>query len=164
MSSIIITSSNYEGYQAEIVFKPHNENLAINLGVHQIPYLFDASQLEPPREVYGVYSMVVYYQGDECPVIMDVPNPTPTPTPTPTSTSTPTPTPSPTPTLTPTKSFDPCQPLTPTPSPTSTTTPTPTTTSTPTGTCLNPCGCPEPTKPKPTRTSTPTLTPSATNC
>jgi len=157
MSSIIVSSSNYEGYFAEIVFKPHNEEIAINLGVHELPYLFNASLLEPPRDVYGTYSMAVSYQGDLCPVILEVPNPTPTPTPTPTSTSTPTPTPSATPTLTPTMSFDPCK-LTPTPTITVSPSVTPTTTPTPTGTCTNPCGCPEPTKPKPTRTTTPTPT------
>lgn len=162
MSSIIISSSNYDGYQAEIVFKPFNENVAINLGVHEIPYLFNASLLEPPREVYGTYSMVVYYQGDECPLILEVPNPTPTPTPTNTPTSSPTPTPTSTPTLTPTKSFDPCQPLTPTPTNTPTVTSNPTPTPTPTSSCTNPCGCPEPTIPKPTRT--PTLSVSQTFC
>jgi len=164
MSSIIVSSSNYEGYFAEIVFKPYNEEIAINLGVHQLPYSFDASLLEPPREVYGTYSMAVSYQGDLCPVILEVPNPTPTPTPTPPSTPTPTPTPPPTPTLTPTKSFDPCQPLTPTPTNTPTISSTPTMTPTPTGTCNNPCGCPEPTKPKPTRTTTSTPTPSSSGC
>jgi hypothetical protein len=162
MSSIIISSSNYDGYQAEIVFKPFNENIAINLGVHEIPYLFNASLLEPPREVYGTYSMVVYYQGDKCPLILEVPNPTPTTTPTPTPTSSPTPTPTSTPTLTPTKSFDPCQPLTPTPTNTPTVTSNPTPTPTPTSSCTNPCGCPEPTIPKPTRT--PTLSVSQTFC
>ncbi len=137
--SIIIRSINYDGEIANIIFTPDVDNVVINLGQQTLPFLFRPYLLTPPRDVYGVYTIIVMFNGVECPNILNVPRPTPTPTPTPTKTSTPTPTV--TPTVTPTPTFDPCKVPTPTPTPTKTSTPTPTRTPTPTPSCTNPCGC-----------------------
>ena len=162
--TILIGSINYNGEIATVLFKPDNANVVINLGNVVLPYLFDPSLLNPPRDIYGTYTILVL--GDDgncktdCPNILQVPRPTPTPTPTVTTTRTQTPTP--TTTNTPTPTFDPCK--VPTPTPTTTTTPTitPTNTPTPSATCTNPCGCPDPSRtPRPTRSPRPT--PSATS-
>jgi hypothetical protein len=137
--SIIIRSINYDGEIANIIFTPDVDNVVINLGQQTLPFLFRPYLLTPPRDVYGVYTIVVIVNGIECPNILNVVRPTPTPTPTPTQTSTPTPTV--TPTVTPTSTYDPCNVPTSTPTPTSTSTITPSPTPTPTETCTNPCGC-----------------------
>jgi hypothetical protein len=137
--SIIIRSINYDGEIANIIFTPDVDNVVINLGEQILPFLFRPYLLTPPRDVYGVYTIVVTINGVQCPNLLNVVRPTPTPTPTPTQTSTPTPTV--TPTVTPTPTFDPCKVPTPTPTPTKTSTPTPTRTPTPTPSCTNPCGC-----------------------
>lgn len=150
--SITIQSINYSGEVANILFKPVNVNTVINLGNQTLPYVFDPSLLTPPRDVYGVYTILI--DGADCPVILNVPVPTPTPTPTVTTTPTNTPTPSITPTVTPT--FDPCK-ITPTPTNTPSVTPTKTITPTPT---ISPGASPTPTNtPTPTKTPTPTPTP-----
>jgi hypothetical protein len=139
-TSIVISSVNYDGELATILFKPDNNNTTINLGNVVLPYTFDASLLNPPRLVFGTYTILV--NNSTCPNILQVPRPTPTPT----KTSTPTPTNTLTQTITPTPTItlNPCL-LSPTPTSTQTPTPTPTNTSTPTNT--------------PTNTPTPTLTP-----
>jgi len=155
--SITIKSINYDGEIANIIFTPDVNNVVINLGQQTLPFLFRPYLLTPPRDVYGVYTIVVIVNGIECPNILNVPRPTPTPTPTLTPTSTPTLTPTSTPTPTPTVTVNPCL-LTSTPTPTNTSTVTPTLTSTPTPTVtLNPCLV------TPTATSTPTVTPTQTS-
>lgn len=162
--TILIDSINYNGELATVLFKPDNENTVINLGNVVLPYLFDPSLLNPPRDIYGTYTILVLgTDGNcktDCPNILQVPRPTPTPTPTTTVTKTVTPSPTTTPTPTPT--VDPCKVPTPTPTTTTTPTTTPTNTPTPSATCTNPCGCPEPSRtPRPTRSPRPT--PSATS-
>ena len=162
--TILIESINYDGELATVLFKPDNANVVINLGNVVLPYLFDPSLLNPPRDIYGTYTILVLgTDGNcktDCPNFLQVPRPTPTPTPTLTPTRTQTPTP--TKTQTPTPSYDPCKVPTPTPTTTSTPTITPTNTPTPSATCTNPCGCPEPSNtPKPQKTPRPT--PSITN-
>jgi hypothetical protein len=131
--SITIKSINYDGEIANIIFTPDVDNVVINLGQQTLPFLFRPYLLTPPRDVYGVYTIVVIVNGIECPNILNVPRPTPTPTPTLTPTSTPTLTPTSTPTPTPTVTVNPCL-VTPTSTSTPTLTPTPTNTSTPTST------------------------------
>jgi hypothetical protein len=151
--SITIDSVNFDGELAQVLFKPDNDEVVINLGEITLPFVFFPGILVPPREVYGVYTILI--ENGTCTNILNVPRPTPTPTPTHTPTRTPKPTTTPTPTPTPT--FDPCKVPTPTPTNSPTPTVTPTLTPTPTETCTNPCGCPEPSKtPKPTKTPTPT--------
>jgi hypothetical protein len=119
--SITIKSVNYDGEIANIIFKPADEETAINLGEQVLPFIFQPYLLEPPRTVYGTYTILVL-SGD-CPTVLNVPKPTPTPTPTVTPTKTPTPTPTVTPSPTPT--YNPCN-ITQTPTPTPTKTPSPT--------------------------------------
>ena len=147
MSTIIIQSINYSGEVANIIFKPNGVNSVINLGNQILPYLFDPSLLTPPRDVYGVYTILL--EGADCPSILNVPLPTPTPTPTVTTTPTTTTTPTVTPTVTPT--FNPCPPIPPTRTPTPTRTSTPTVTPTP--------GASQTPTPTQTMTTTPTPTP-----
>ena len=152
MNTITIQSVNYSGEVANILFKPVNVNAVINLGYQTLPYVFNPSLLTPPRDVYGVYTILI--NGADCPIIMNVTVPTPTPTVTPTKTPTQTPTQTTTPTVTPT--FNPCSispTPTPTPSITPTHTPTPTNTQTP-GASATPTQTPTMTK-----TPTPTPTP-----
>ena len=141
-TTIVISSINYDGESANILFKPDNDNVTINLnkefGQIILPYTFDPSLLNPPRTVYGTYTILV--NNSHCPNILNVPRPTPTQTPTPTVT--PTHTPTPTVTSTPTATINPCF-ITPTPTNTITPTHTPTLTKTPTNT------------PTPTKTVTP---------
>lgn len=133
---IIISSVFNDGDLAEVLFKPDNSDLVINLGNITLPFLFEPQLLIPPREVYGSYTILVV--GTDCPYFLNVPRPTPTTTPTYTPTKTPTPTPTTTPTQT--NSPLPCQSQTPTPTPTytPTNTVTPTFTVTP-STSVKPC-------------------------
>jgi hypothetical protein len=150
MNTITIQSVNYSGEVANILFKPVNVNAVINLGNQSLPYVFNPSLLTPPRDVYGVYTILI--EGADCPIIMNVTVPTPTPTSTMTQTPTNTTTPTSTPTNTPT--YNPCN-VSPTPTPTPSITPTHTQTPTMTQT---PGASATPTQ-TPTMTKTPTPTP-----
>jgi len=149
--SIIISSENFDGQLANILFKPDNDNIVLNLGDVIIPFNFQPSLLVPQREIYGSYTIFVLSGG--CTNILNVVRPTATPTPTITVTKTPTPTPTLTPT--PTTTFDPCNFPTPTSTPKPSKTPKPTVTPTPTVTST-PCFPPSPSV---TKTPTPTPTP-----
>jgi hypothetical protein len=149
-NTITIQSVNYSGEVANILFKPVNVNAVINLGNQSLPYVFNPSLLTPPRDVYGVYTILI--EGADCPIIMNVTVPTPTPTPTMTQTPTNTTTPTSTPTNTPT--YNPCN-VSPTPTPTPSITPTHTQTPTNTST-------PNAPTPTPTNTTTPSQTPTMT--
>lgn len=142
-ANIVISSINYDGEIAEILFKPDNDNIAINLGEVTLPYTFNPSLLTPPRDVFGTYTILI--KNTKCPNIMNVPRPEPSNTPTPTVTKTPTVTPTHTPTVT--MTADPCF-VTPTPTNSITPTVTPTHTITPTL----------------TRTPTPTVTVTPLTC
>lgn len=142
-ANIVISSINYDGEIAEILFKPDNDNIAINLGEVTLPYTFNPSLLTPPRDVFGTYTILI--KNTKCPNIMNVPRPEPSNTPTPTVTKTPTVTPTHTPTVT--MTADPCF-VTPTPTNSITPTVTPTLTITPTL----------------TRTPTPTVTVTPLTC
>jgi len=149
--SIIIQSINYDGELSNIIFNPYGENTVLNLGDQILPFEFIPSLLNPPKEIYGTYTILVL--GADCPNILNVPRPTPTPTPTTSPTKTPTPTPTVTPT--PTGTYNPCNIPSPTRTPTPTRTPPPTRTPTPSVT-KTPCYTPTTT---PTSTPTPTPTP-----
>jgi len=161
---VLISSPHYDGSTGQLLFTPIGTTTVINLGNVTFPYLFDPSTLEPPREIYGSYT--IYIQSDDCTYYLNIPKPTPTTTPTLTPTKTVTPTV--TPTLTPTPTFNPCKVPSPTPTQTLTQTPTGTPRSTPTVTpSYNPCGIyPDPNKPLPSpyRTPTPTKTPNINPC
>jgi hypothetical protein len=141
---IIIESVNFDGELANVLFKPDNENITINLGYVTLPFTFNPTLLTPQREVYGFYTILV--EKNNCTNYLTVSRPTPTPTPTITPTRTPTVTPTSTPTVTPTN--NPCPTVTPTSTPTSTPIPSPTKTVTPTPTptiCKSPTPTPTPT-------------------
>lgn len=78
---IRIQTSNFSGQDAQLLFKPDNDNVVINLGIVTLPYTFESELLNPPREVYGTYTILI--TGSDCPNILNVPRPVPTPTPTP---------------------------------------------------------------------------------
>jgi hypothetical protein len=158
MSQIItIQSINFVGETANVLFKPDNDDITINFGDVTLPFVFNASLLTPPREVYGFYTILV--ENGNCPNVLRVPRPTPTPTPSPTQTRTPTPTPTSTPTNTPSNTPTNTPTPTPTNTPTATTTATPTPTPTPT---WDLCVTPLPPNFTPTRTPTNTPTPTQT--
>jgi hypothetical protein len=160
MSQVItIQSVNFVGETANVLFKPDNDDITINLGYVTLPFTFDPSLLVPPREIYGFYTILV--ENGICANVLNVPRSTPTPTPTPTPTRTPTPTPSVTPTRTPTPTPTPS--VTPSVTPSHTPTRTPTPTPTPTAT-WDPCVTPFPftQTPTPTNTPTPSVTPTNT--
>lgn len=116
-NSIILSSINYSGESASVIFKPDINDNIFNIGEVILPYTFNPSVLTPPQEIYGVYTIVV---SKDCTNILNVIRPTSTPTPTPTYT--PTVTMTQTPTTTPTLTIDPCY-ITKTPTPTVTPTP-----------------------------------------
>ena len=164
--SILIESIHFSGESASIQFQPFGTDISINLGSVILPYEFFPGNLNPPREVYGTYTILTVLEPD-CPYFLNIVPPTPTNTPTPSVTKTQTPTPSVT--NSPTPTIDPCL-ITETPTSTPTNTPTktpqPSVSVTPSETKI-PCS-PTPTKtirPTPTNTPTnrPTSTPTPTN-
>lgn len=74
MNQIIkIESVNFSGENANVLFKPDNDDVTINLDVVTIPHTFDLSTLNPPREIYGFYTILVL--NGNCPNIIEVPRP-----------------------------------------------------------------------------------------
>ena len=60
MSQVItIQTINFVGEIANVLFKPDNDNITINLGNVTLPFVFDPGLLSPPREVYGFYTILV---------------------------------------------------------------------------------------------------------
>jgi hypothetical protein len=119
MPNITITSQNFEGYTASIIYNPDTGG-TFNLGLQVIPYVYIAEYIN------GQY--IITFSGiTNSDIVCNLyvsPTSTPTITPTPTPTNTPTITSTPTSTLTTTPT------ITPTITPTTTTTPTPTSTTT----------------------------------
>lgn len=114
-NTITISSNNFNGELVNILFKPDNQDITINLGDVNIPYSFNTEGIIPPCEVYGTYTILV--KSTDCPYFMNVVRTTPSPTPTPLPTSTPTITPTHTFYPTSTPSITPSYPIyTPTPS------------------------------------------------
>ncbi len=58
--TITISSINFSGEVANIIFKPDNDNVVINLGNQVLPYTFNSSLLVPPRDVYGTYTIYTW--------------------------------------------------------------------------------------------------------
>jgi len=80
MSQIItIQSVNFSGEPAQILFKPDNSNITINIGLVTVPYTFQPDLLTPPQEIYGTYTIST--DGGNCTNFLDVPRPTPKNTP-----------------------------------------------------------------------------------
>ena len=117
---VVIESINNPGELANIIFTPFGLDISINLGNVTLPYLFEPGLLDPPRDIYGNYTITTLE--DSCVHYLEVLPSTPT------VTNTPTITPTITPTLSLSKSLDP----TPTESICATRTPKTTSTVTPT--------------------------------
>jgi hypothetical protein len=139
MPTVLISSTNYNGYYGDITYLPDTGG-TYNLGYQLIPYYYTNDY------VYGIYSIFFSAYNKTCEYEFILPTPTPTntitPTITPTVTITPTNTVTPTRTITPTITVTPTNTITTTP----TITITPTRTITPTVTIT------------PTNTITPTIT------
>lgn len=71
--TILISSDNFNGQLANVVFKPDNSFDVINLGDVLLPFLFEPNLLTTPREVYGVYTILVISCG--CPNFLTVVRP-----------------------------------------------------------------------------------------
>lgn len=56
--NVTIESINYSGENASVFFLPDNDTTTINLGVKQIPFVFNPNVLVPPREIYGTYTII----------------------------------------------------------------------------------------------------------
>jgi len=77
MSQIItIQSVNFSGESAQILFKPDNSNITINIGFVILPHTFQPDLLTPPQEIYGTYTIST--DGGNCTNFLNVPRPTPT--------------------------------------------------------------------------------------
>jgi hypothetical protein len=96
ITTIQITTDNYNGQTAVITFTPDNGDPVVNLGSQVLPYDYNAEY------VYGTYSLYFPLFDTTCTLVIVNQTQTPTPTPTVTPNQTQTPTPSITPTLTPT--------------------------------------------------------------
>lgn len=68
--TITIESVNYSGKSVNILFKPDNDDITINLGEVTIPHTFDFDLLGLDREVYGFYTILSIV--DNCPNILEV--------------------------------------------------------------------------------------------
>lgn len=121
MPTILISTVNYNGQIADIIFSPDTGG-TVNLGSYVLP-----QQLELDY-VYGNYDLSFSAYGNTCSFYLSDPS-NPTPTPTTTVTPTITPTVTPTLTVTPTTTITPSPTIT--PSNTNTPTQTPTTSITP---------------------------------
>ena len=87
---IIIESINFEGELAVILFTPLGETEVINLGQVTLPYEFNPSLLDPPKDIYGSYNVLT--SGGSCSNILNIVPVTPTLSVTNTQTPTSTPT------------------------------------------------------------------------
>ena len=93
MATILISTVNYNGQIADIIFSPDTGG-TVNLGSYVLPQQLDLNY------VYGVYDLSFSAFGSTCTFALWDPD-KPTPTPTPAITLTPTPTITPTISLTP---------------------------------------------------------------
>jgi hypothetical protein len=56
-STVEITSNNFSGQQATVVFTPINSEISYGIGVKTIPFLFDSSTISSNIDVIGSYSI-----------------------------------------------------------------------------------------------------------
>ncbi len=69
--SITINSKNFEGKTVNVLFKPDNDNITLNLGFVTLPFVFYPNELNPSRQVYGTYTILV--EDGQCLNILNVP-------------------------------------------------------------------------------------------
>jgi hypothetical protein len=53
--TVIISSVNFSGEQANIMFTPTGSNESFGLGTQLLPYTFDSSLIN--KDIYGTYSI-----------------------------------------------------------------------------------------------------------
>jgi len=84
--TIVISSINYDGELASVIFTPQGSVNVINLGMVTLPFTFQGNLLTPPQDVYGTYTILV--ENGNCPNILNVPRPITTTTTSSTTTTT----------------------------------------------------------------------------
>jgi hypothetical protein len=52
-----ISSTNYSGYQANVIFTPENTDTSYGLGVKTIPFLFNTLSIPNITTIKGTYSI-----------------------------------------------------------------------------------------------------------
>jgi hypothetical protein len=57
--SVVISSNEFNGEIANILFNPLNSDDVINLGQVTLPVTFNPSLLTPPRTIYGFYTITI---------------------------------------------------------------------------------------------------------
>jgi hypothetical protein len=55
--TVIISSVNFSGEQANIMFTPTGSNESFGLGTQLLPYTFDSSSIN--KDIYGTYSLSI---------------------------------------------------------------------------------------------------------
>lgn len=55
--TVIISSVNFSGEQANIMFTPTGSYESFGLGIQLLPYTFDSSHIN--KDVYGTYSLSI---------------------------------------------------------------------------------------------------------
>ena len=55
--TVIISSINFSGEQANIMFTPTGSDESFGLGTQSLPYTFDSSSIN--RDIYGTYSLSI---------------------------------------------------------------------------------------------------------
>lgn len=68
--TIVIESINFSGEPASILFSPYGETNVINLGQVTLPYEFNPGLLNPPKDIYGSYTILT--SGGTCETILNV--------------------------------------------------------------------------------------------
>ena len=52
-----ITSDNFSGQQANIIYTPNGSDLSFSLGVQTIPFIFNSFSVGENIDIYGTYSI-----------------------------------------------------------------------------------------------------------
>jgi|LakMenE01Jun11ns_1017448.scaffolds.fasta_scaffold9821993_2 hypothetical protein len=55
--TIVISSNNFSGEQANIIFTPSNSSESYGLGIQTLPYTFDTSIIDNNLNATGTYSI-----------------------------------------------------------------------------------------------------------
>jgi hypothetical protein len=55
--SVEISSVNFSGEQANIIFTPNGSDISYGLGIQTLPYIFDTNTIGGNISVYGKYSI-----------------------------------------------------------------------------------------------------------
>jgi hypothetical protein len=55
--TVEISSINFSGEQANIIFTPNGSNVSYGLGIQYLPYIFDSSTIGEEIDALGTYSI-----------------------------------------------------------------------------------------------------------